>query len=229
MERKPAEKIAVDAGSDPGTSTLDVFAFATPNSVKVPIALEEMGVEYRLVPVDLRRGEQKTDAFRAMNPDAKVPVLVDRSAHGDGDIVVSESAAILVYLAEKTGQLLPASGLQRGKVFEQLFFHASGVGPAFLQAFRVAMRASPEPDAKARALAEVDRTLGVLDRVLERSRYAAGDTYSIADIAHFGWLWRHQAIGATLDRFPSVVRWYDEMSARPTVVTAVEKTLALAR
>ncbi|HDR9583233.1 TPA: glutathione S-transferase family protein [Burkholderia stabilis] len=228
MERKPAGKIAVDAGSDPGTSTLDVFAFATPNSVKVPIALEEMGVEYRLVPVDLRRGEQKTDAFRAMNPDAKVPVLVDRSAAGEGDIVVSESAAILVYLAEKTAQLLPASGSQRGKVFEQLFFHASGVSPAFLQAFRVAMHASPEPDAKARALAEVDRTLGVLDRVLDRSRYVAGDTYSIADIAHFGWLWRHQAIGATLDRFPSVARWYDEISARPAVVTAVEKTLALA-
>ncbi|RXV65932.1 glutathione S-transferase family protein [Burkholderia stabilis] len=208
---------------------LEVFAFATPNSVKVPIALEEMGVDYRLVPVDLRRGEHKTDAFRAMNPDAKVPVLVDRSAHDDGDIVLSESAAILVYLAEKTGQLLPSDGPQRGKVFEQLFFHASGLSPAFLQAFRVAIQASPEPDAKARALAEVDRTLGVLEHGLERSRYVAGDAYSIADIAHFGWVWRHQSIGASLDRFPSVARWYDEIAARPAVVTAVDKTLALAR
>ncbi|WP_282511876.1 glutathione S-transferase family protein [Burkholderia cepacia] len=197
--------------------------------MKVPIALEEMGVDYRLVAVDLRRGEQNTDAFRAMNPDAKVPVLVDRAAHADGDIVLSESAAILVYLAEKTGQLLPKDGVPRGKVFEQLFFHASALSPAFLQAFRVAIGAVPEPDAKARALVDVERALGVLERVLERGRYVAGDAYSIADIAHFGWLWRHQAIGASLDRFPSVARWYDDIAARPAVVTAVDKTLALAR
>ncbi|WP_423372084.1 glutathione S-transferase family protein [Burkholderia sp. LMG 32019] len=229
MEPQFAGNRAVAAGRHPGTATLDVFAFATPNSVKVPIALEEMGVDYRLVAVDLRRGEQKTDAFRAMNPDAKVPVLVDRAAHADGDVVLSESAAILVYLAEKTGQLLPQDGLSRGKVFEQLFFHASALSPAFLQAFRAAIGAAPEPDAKARALEEVERVLGGLDRVLERGRYVAGDAYSIADIAHFGWLWRHQAIGATLDHFPSVTRWYDDIAARPAVVTAVEKTLALAR
>ncbi|WGY73041.1 glutathione S-transferase family protein [Burkholderia cepacia] len=229
MEPQFAGNGAVAAGGDPGTATLDVFAFATPNSVKVPIALEEMGVDYRLVAVDLRRGEQNTDAFRAMNPDAKVPVLVDRAAHADGDIVLSESAAILVYLAEKTGQLLPKDGVPRGKVFEQLFFHASALSPAFLQAFRVAIGAVPEPDAKARALVDVERALGVLERVLERGRYVAGDAYSIADIAHFGWLWRHQAIGASLDRFPSVARWYDDIAARPAVVTAVDKTLALAR
>lgn len=229
MQPKLEGTFAAVTGGDSDTTGLEVFAFATPNSVKVPIALEEMGVDYRLVPVDLRRGEHKTDAFRALNPDAKVPVLVDRSAHADGDIVLSESAAILVYLAEKTGQLLPSDGPQRGKVFEQLFFHASGLSPAFLQAFRVAIQASPEPDAKARALAEVDRTLGVLEHVLERNRYVAGDAYSIADIAHFGWVWRHQAIGASLDRFPAVARWYDEIAARPAVVTAVDKTLALAR
>ncbi|VWC73396.1 glutathione S-transferase [Burkholderia lata] len=208
---------------------MEVFAFATPNSVKVPIALEEMGIAYRLVPVDLRRGEQKSDAFRAMSPDAKVPVLVDRAAHANGDIVLSESAAILVYLAEKTGQLLPKDDPQRGKVFEQLFFHASALSPAFLQAFRMTIDASSRPDAKARALADVERTLGVLEHLLERGRYVSGDAYSIADIAHFGWIWRHQAIGATLDHFPSVARWHDEISARPAVVTAVEKTLALAR
>ena len=138
-----------------------------------------------------------------MNPNAKVPVLIDRSVHGGGDVVLSESAAILVYLAEKTGQLLPKHALQRGKVFEQLFFHASGLSPAFLQAFPVAIRSSPQPEAKARALAGVDRTLGVLNQGLQRRAYVAGDTYSIADIAHFGWVWRHQAIGASLDKFPS--------------------------
>ncbi len=208
---------------------LEVFAFATPNSVKVTIALEETGLDYRLVPVNLRQGAQKTDTFKAMNPNAKVPVLVDRSAPGDGELILSESAAILVHLAEKTGQLLPKDGPQRGKVFEQLFFHASGLGPAFLQAFLVAMQPSPQPEAKARALSEVDRALGVLNHSLERHPYVAGDAYSIADIAHFGWVWRHQAIGAALDRSPFVARWYDEISARPAVVTAIAKTLALAQ
>src|ERR1700756_2934498 len=209
---------------------LEVLAFATPNSVKVPIALEEMRLDYRLLPVNLRQGGQKADAFRAMNPNAKVPVLIDRSSKpGEGDVVLSESAAILVYLAEKTRQLLPKDGARRGKVFEQLFFHASGLSPAFLQAFLVAMQSSPQPEAQARALAEVDRVLGVLNSGLEHHPFVAGDAYSIADIAHFGWVWRHQAIGASLDKFPFVTRWYGEISARPAVVTAVTKTLELAQ
>ncbi len=207
---------------------IEVHAFATPNSLKVPIALEEMGLDYRLVPVNLRQGEQKTDAFKEMNPNAKVPVLIDRSAANGASIILSESAAILVYLAEKTGQLLPKDPSQRGKVFEQLFFHASGVSPAYLQAFLVAIQSSPQPEAKAKALAEVDRVLGVLNHALKSHRYVAGNTYSIADIVHFGWIWRSQAIGASLEKFPSVDRWYSEILARPAVATAIEKTMALA-
>jgi GST-like protein len=209
---------------------LEVLAFATPNSVKVPIALEEMGLDYRLVPVNLRQGEQKTEAFRAMNPIAKVPVLIDRSSEpGDGDVVLSESAAILVYLAEKTGRLLPREGAHRGKVFEQLFFHASGLSPAFLQAFLVTMQSPPQPEAQVRALSEVDRVLGVLNHGLEHHPYVAGDAYSIADIAHFGWVWRHRDVGASLDKFPFVAKWYADISARPAVVRAMAKTLALAQ
>jgi GST-like protein len=208
---------------------LEVYAFATPNSVKVPIALEEMGLDYRLVAVDLRKGEQKTDAFKAMNPVAKVPVLVDRSALGGADVVLSESAAILVYLAEKTGQLLPKDGLNRSKVFEQLFFHASALSPAFLQAFYLAIRSAPDPEAKARALLEVERVLGLLDESLRHRPFVAGDAYSIADIAHFGWIWRHQAIGASLDKFRSVARWYAEIFERPAVTTGIAKTVALAQ
>ncbi|WP_211442922.1 glutathione S-transferase family protein [Collimonas humicola] len=209
---------------------IEVFAFTTPNSVKVPIALEEMGLDYRLVPVNLRQGEQKTAAFKEMNLNAKVPVLVDRAPmSGDGTVVLSESAAILVYLAEKSGQLLPAEGARRGKVFEQLFFHASGLSPAFLQAFLVSIQSAPQPEAKERALAEVDRVLSVLDRVLEHHKYIAGNEYTIADIAHFGWIWRHQAIGASLEKFPSVKRWYSHVSTRSAVVAAIAKTLALAQ
>lgn len=209
---------------------IEIFAFTTPNSVKVPIALEEMGLDYRLVPVNLRQGEQKTAAFKEMNLNAKVPVLVDRAPRSeDSKVVLSESAAILVYLAEKSGQLLPTEGARRGKVFEQLFFHASGLSPAFLQAFLVSIQSPPQPEARERALAEVDRALGVLNLLLEHHKYVAGDEYSIADIAHFGWIWRHQAIGASLDKFPDVLRWYGEVSARSAVVAAIEKTLALAR
>ena len=130
---------------------LEVYAFATPNSVKVPIALEEMGLDYQLIAVDLRSGEQKADAFKRMNPAGKVPVLVDRSVLGRADVVLSESAAILVYLAEKTGKLLPQDDMNRSKVFEQFFFHASALSPAFLHAFLLAIQSLPDPDAKARA------------------------------------------------------------------------------
>jgi len=109
---------------------IEVYAFATPNSVKVSIALEELGLEYVLRPVNIRAGAQKDPAFVARNANAKVPVLVDTNVTGD-PLMLSESAAILVYLAEKTGKLLPRSGERRARVFEQLFFHASGLGVAF--------------------------------------------------------------------------------------------------
>lgn len=207
---------------------LQVYAFATPNSVKVPIALEEMGLNYQLVAVDLRKGEQRAEAFKAMSPFGKVPVLVDRSVLGSADVVLSESAAILVYLAEKTGHLLPEDDVNRSRVFEQLFFHASGLSPAFLQAFFVSLQSEPDPNVRAKALAEVERVLALLDAQLGHHRFVAGDGYSIADIAHFGWIWRHQAIGASLDKFPSLTRWYDEVFQRPAVATAIAKTVALA-
>lgn len=207
---------------------IEVYAYATPNSLKVPIALEEMGLDYRLVPVNLRQGAQRADTFKAINPNGKVPVLIDHPAAEDAGIVLSESAAILVYLAEKTGQLLPHDAAQRGKVFEQLFFHASAVSPAYLQAFLVSIQSPLQLEAKAKALAEVERVLGVLDQALQSHLYVAGASYSIADIAHFGWIWRTQAVGASLDQFPSVARWYDAMLARPAVATAIGKTLALA-
>ncbi|MCX4146962.1 MULTISPECIES: glutathione S-transferase family protein [Paraburkholderia] len=206
-----------------------VHAYATPNSVKVPIALEEMGVPYELVPVNLRKGEQKSDAFKAMNANAKVPVLVDQAILGGADIALSESAAILVYLAEATGKLLPKAGVERALVFEQLFFHASGLSPAFLQAFLVKLQASAAPEAAARALAEVNRTLGVLERALERGKFVAGREFSIADIAHFGWIWRHESVGASLEQTPNVARWFSDVSARPAVITAISKTMALAQ
>jgi GST-like protein len=153
----------------------DVYAFTTPNSIKVPIALEKLGLDYALHGINIRTGEQK------LNPNAKVPVLVD------GDLVLTESAAILVYLAEKSGRLLPASGEDRARVFEQLFFHASGLSPAFGQSgFFQRFAAEPQPIAIERFASEAKRTVAVLDGVLATRRFVAGDAITIADVAHFG-------------------------------------------
>lgn len=201
---------------------LDVYAFATPNSIKVPIALEELGLDYALHGINVRKGEQKAPDFVALNPNAKVPVLVD------GDLVLTESAAILVYLAEKTGKLLPASGEGRARVFEQLFFHASGLGPAFGQSgFFQRQAAEPQPLAIERFSTEARRTLGVLDGVLAKSRFAVGDAFTVADIAHFGWLWRREFAGVSFDEAPNVARWYAEVEARPAVRRAIARVNTL--
>lgn len=207
---------------------LDVYAFATPNSVKVPIALEELGLDYRLHAVNIRQGAQRAPEFVALNPNGKVPVLVDSDGDG-GPIILSESAAILVYLAEKAGRLLPRDGIERARVFEQLFFHASGLGPAFGNAgyFR---RLAPEPLTHAidRFGGEAERTLGVLDARLAQTAYAAGDELTIADFAHFGWLWRREFADVSLEAYPHVERWFSGLAARPGVQRGIERVTALA-
>jgi GST-like protein len=201
---------------------IEVHAFATPNSVKVPIALEELGLEYTLTGVNVRKGEQKVPEFVALNPNAKVPVLVD------GPLVLTESAAILVYLAEKTGKLLPAAGEPRARVFEQLFFHASALGPAFGQAgFFKKQATEPQPLAIARFEAEAARTAGMLDLALSRHEFVAGDAFTIADIAHFGWLWRRAFAEVDIAGLPNLSRWVAAIEARPAVQRAIARVEAL--
>ena len=202
---------------------LKVYGFSTPNTVKVPIALEEMGLDYDLVPVNIRQGAQKAPEFVALNPNGKVPVLVD------GDLVLSESAAILVYLTEKTGQLLPAHGPARARVFEQLFFHASGLGPAFGNAgwFRK-YAPEPVPIAIERFGTEANREIGLLDALLARQPYVAGEALSIADILHFGWLWRRDFVEVSIEAAPHLQRWYAELEARPAFQRGIARTMALA-
>lgn len=207
---------------------IDVYAFATPNSIKVPIALEELGLDYVLHAVNVRKGEQKLAEFIALNPNGKVPVLVDTDASTE-KFVLSESAAILVYLAEKTGRLLPVKGEARARVFEQLFFHASGLGPAFGQAGFFQRQASEsQPLAIQRFSSEAARTVKMLDNILANHEFVAGEAFSIADIAHFGWLWRREFAGVSLEKAPNVARWFDEMAARPAVQRAIERVDALA-
>jgi len=207
---------------------LIVHAFATPNSVKVPIALEELGLDYQLQPVNIRQGEQKHEAFVALNANAKVPVLVDPDGPHGQPMVLTESAAILIYLAERHGQLLPTDGMQRARVFEQLFFHASALSPAFGQSgYFQKLASEPNPAAVARFHGEAKRTLAVLDGVLARNTYVAGDEHSIADIAHFGWLWRKEFAGVDFADSPNVERWFKAVSQRPAVLRGIERTTAL--
>lgn len=207
---------------------IDVYAFATPNSIKVLIGLEELRLDYTLHGVNVRKGEQKDAAFVALNPNAKVPVLVDTAADGER-FVLTESAAILVYLAEKTGHLLPESGEDRARVFEQLFFHASALSPAFGQAgFFQRFAAKPQPIAIDRFTTEARRVVTVLNGVLSERRFVAGSEFSIADIAHYGWLWRREFAGIDFDDAPHVARWFAAIDARPAVQRADARVNALA-
>jgi GST-like protein len=192
-----------------------VHAFATPNSVKVPIALEELGIDYTLHAVNVRKGEQKTDAFLALNANGKVPVLTT----DDRDFTLTESAAILVYLAEKHGKLLSQDPVRRARTFEQLF----GQAGYFLK-----FAPQPLPHAIERFSGEANRQLRLLDAILAVQPFVAGDEYSIADIAHFGWIWRRAFPDLTLDETPHVQRWYDAMLARPAVTKAIGKLEQLA-
>jgi GST-like protein len=208
--------------------TIQVYAFSTPNSVKVPIALEELRLPYELKSVNVRKGEQKNADFLSLNPNGKVPVLIDPTGTARGPLVLTESAAILIYLAEKTGRLLPASGQSRARVFEQLFFHASGLGPAFGQSGYFQKQAPEQvPLAIARFSAEAARVARLLDQVLARSEFSAGHEFTIADIAHFGWLWRREFAGVALTELPNLQRWYDQVLARQAVCAAIDRVTAL--
>ncbi|BCF95086.1 glutathione S-transferase family protein [Paraburkholderia largidicola] len=207
---------------------LKVFAFSTPNSVRIPIALEELGLEYEIEPINVRKGEQKWPNYLAINPNGKVPVLVDNDGPGGEPITLTESGAILIYLAEKAGRLLPSAGAVRARTFEQLLFHLTAIGPALGQLGFFKRQASEEiPVAIARFQTESDRVLAVLDRVLAQRQYAAGGEFTIADIAHFGWLWRREFAGVNLDGFPNIERWYRGVEGRPAVQRGIQRVTAL--
>jgi GSH-dependent disulfide-bond oxidoreductase len=202
---------------------LTVYAYSTPNAVKVPIVLEELGLAYDLRPVNIRKGAQKSPAYLAQNPNGKVPLLID------GDLVLPESGAILVHLSEKTGRLLPADPVVRARTFEWLFVQLSGTGPAFGQSgYWQKLAADRNEPAIARYQAEADRLADLIDAHLATNQWFAGDDYTIADIAHFGWFWRREFAGVSFDNRPNLARWYAQMEARPAVQRGIAATLALA-
>ena len=207
---------------------IEVYAFSTPNSVRVPIMLEELGLPYALKSINVRKGEQKQPDYLAINPNGKVPVLVDPDGPNGTSLTLSESGAILIYLAEKTGKLLPKDGEARYRVFEQMLFHLTGIGPAMGQAGYFQKQApEPVPAAQKRYENETDRVLTVFDGMLANRIYSAGDEFTIADIVHFGWIWRRAFADVDLKNYPNVCRWYLLIDGRAAVQKAIGKVTAL--
>ena len=199
---------------------IDLYYFPSPNTWKVSIMLEECGLDYRVMPVDIMQNEQFAPDFLAISPNNRVPAIVDQDAPG-GPQSVFESGAILVYLAEKTGRFLAPSGPSRVAAMEWLFWQMGGLGPMAGQAHHFA-RVAPEGNdyAKERYVKESARLYGVLDRRLQAGEWLAGAGYSIADMATWGWVWFHRMHGQHLDDFPNVGRWFFAMSERPAIARA---------
>lgn len=202
---------------------IDLYTAATPNGHKVSIALEELGLPYTLKVLDLSQGEQKTPAFLALNPNGRIPAIVDRDAD---DFAVFESGACLIYLAEKTGQLMPTDVKGRSRVMQWLMFQMGGIGPMMGQA-NVFYRYFPEKIQPVidRYQGETRRLFAVLDGQLKDHEYLAGD-YSIADIANWAWVRTHRWSGVELDGLPHLKRWRDQLRARPAVQRGIEQPAA---
>ena len=191
---------------------IDLYTASTPNGHKVSVLLEELGMDYNVHAIDLMANQQKEDWFLKLNPNGRVPVIVDRT---EGDFAVFESGAIMVYLAEQTGQLLPTSVHGRSRVMQWLMFQMGGTGPMLGQA-NVFYRAFPEklPAVIARYQNESRRLFAVLNQRLGDSEWLADD-YSIADIAHWCWLRIHRWSGVSMDGLEHLQRWMAALEARP--------------
>ena len=196
----------------------------TPNPAKVALMLEETGLVYQVVPVDTSRGEQHTPEFRAINPNGKVPAIVDTEGPGGKEARVFDSTAILLYLGEKTGRLM-GSTTDKPELLSWLLFIATGIGPFSGQAVHF-QHAAPEKLAYAinRYRREVERHYEVLDTHLKGRKFIVGEDFTIADISAWGWLERAQRVlpgeGGPLAAFPNIDRWYRAIDARPAAARA---------
>jgi len=196
---------------------IDLYTWSTPNGRKASVMLEECALPYNLRPINIGRNEQFAPDFVKINPNSKIPAIVDSDGPDGRPIAVFESGAILIYLAEKTGKFMPKDARARMGALQWLMFQMGGVGPMFGQAHHF-LRFAPEkiPYAMERYSKETRRLYGVLDARLKETPYLAGE-YSIADIATYPWVARHEWHMVDLKAFPAVKRWYDAIGARPAV------------
>ncbi len=194
---------------------IDLYTWTTPNGWKASATLEELDLPYQVHPIDITSGVQKEQPFIGINPNGRIPAIVDRD---NDDFAVFESGAIMIYLAEKAGKLLPTDVKGRSEVVQWLMFQMGGVGPMQGQA-NVFFRYFPEkiPAAIERYQNETNRLYGVLDGQLADNEFLAGD-YSIADIANWSWVRVHNFAGVGLEAYPNLKRWLDQLEARPALI-----------
>ena len=209
---------------------IDLHYWPTPNGWKISIMLEECGLPYRMIPVNIGKGEQFTAEFLAISPNNRMPAIMDHApAAGDAPLAMFESGAILIYLAEKTGFFLPTSGQARSQTLQWLMWQMGGLGPMAGQNGHFLLYAPEQvPYAIDRYAKEVDRLYGVLDGQLAHTgAFVAGEDYSIADMAIFPWIRTHKAQHIDLSQFPHIERWYHAMFERPAVKRGLDLGKAL--
>ena len=196
---------------------IDLYTWKTPNGRKVSIMLEECGLDYNTHPIEIGKGEQFTPQFLALNPNGKIPAIADSDGPDGKPITLFESGAILVYLAGKTGRFLPAADRGKYLALQWLMFQMGGVGPMFGQVHHFVRSAKEQvPYATERYVKEKDRLYAVLNQRLGEAAYLAGE-YSVADIATYPWVARHDWHKTELSAFPNVKRWFETIGARAAV------------
>lgn len=195
---------------------IELYTWTTPNGTKASVMLEEIGIPYNVHAVNLGKNEQRAPEFLAINPNSRIPAIIDTDGPGGKPLKVFESGAILIYLAEKTGKLLPRDPVRRMEAIEWLMFQMAGVGPMFGQLGWFKRNGADNEQAITRYTDEAARLAGVLDQRLGESEYLAGE-YSIADIANFTWVGVLPFFNITLDKTPNLRRWHEAIAARPAV------------
>jgi GST-like protein len=202
---------------------IDLYFWPTPNGLKLKLFLEEAGLPYRAIPVDIGNGEQHRPAFRLVSPNGKIPALVDHDPPGGGaPLSLFESGALLLYLAEKSGKFIPAEVRGRDEVLQWLFWQVGGLGPMAGQNGHFRVYAPTEiPYAIERYTKEVHRLYGVLDKRLADREFLAG-RYSIADMACYPWIVPYKPQGQDLSDFPHLKRWFGVIAARPATIRTYE-------
>jgi GST-like protein len=208
---------------------IKLFFWPTPNGHKITLALEETGLPYRLQPIHIGKGEQFAPEFLAFSPNNRIPAITDYAPDGAAaPVSLFESGAILLYLAEKTGQLLAPDPAGRREALQWLFWQIGGLGPMAGQANHFCRYApEPVPYAIDRYTREAKRLYGVLDRRLSDRPFVAGDDYSIADIAIYPWIVQHELHRQCLDEHPNVHRWWKSVAARPATVRAYDRAATI--
>lgn len=203
---------------------IDFYFWTTPNGYKVLMFLEETGIPYRIIPVNISKGEQFDPDFLKISPNNKIPAIIDHDpGAGDGPVSIFESGAILLFLAEKAGDFLPENLKDRNDVLQWLFWQVGGVGPMFGQALHFGQYAPEKlPYAIERYTNETSRLLAVLDKRLSDRKYMAGGEYTIADMATYPWIYKHPFLVVELDDYPHVRRWFDRVAARAATARAYE-------